>query len=246
MLEVIQGLPPGIDGLKAVGTVSKEDYDRVIEPMVDRARAEGRLLRLLYAFGPEFQGFSAGGTWADLRIGLGAMRRFAGCAIVSELPAVRGATTFASVFMPFPVRVFRGSEMEAAVAWLKSLGSPGIAHRLVPEQGVMVIEVNGPLRAEDFDALSAAADAWIEAHARLNGLVVHASSFPGWDSFDAFLHHIRFVRDHHRKIRRIAVAADGAIAKIGPAIAKHFVQAEVKRFDHAALDQAIAWAGAAG
>ena len=59
MLERLQGLPEGIDGVKAVGRVSKEDYERVFEPLIDGARREGRRIRLLYQFGPEFEGSTA-------------------------------------------------------------------------------------------------------------------------------------------------------------------------------------------
>ena len=34
MLEKLKDAPPGIDALKAVGTVSKEDYETVVEPII--------------------------------------------------------------------------------------------------------------------------------------------------------------------------------------------------------------------
>src|SRR5689334_21956867 len=53
--------------------------------------------------------------------------------------------------------------------------------RLLPESSVIVAEIERPLRVADFDALALIADAWIEAHGVLGGLVVHARRFPGWE-----------------------------------------------------------------
>ena len=58
MLERINDLSPGVIGLRAVGKVSKEDYEQVLEPILDDARREGRRIRFLYQFGPEFEGFT--------------------------------------------------------------------------------------------------------------------------------------------------------------------------------------------
>jgi hypothetical protein len=107
---------------------------------------------------------------------------------------------------------------------------------------VIVVEVTQALRARDFDELALTADTWIDAHGQLQGLVIHARRFPGWENLGGLIRHIRFVRDHHRKIRRIAIAADGELATLAPRLGEHFVQAEVKSFPFEALDSAVAWA----
>jgi hypothetical protein len=53
---------------------------------------------------------------------------------------------------------------------------------------------------------------------------------------------MRFIRDHHRKVKRIALAADTKLASLAPRIAEHFIQAEVKSFGYDELAAAIAWA----
>jgi hypothetical protein len=53
---------------------------------------------------------------------------------------------------------------------------------------------------------------------------------------------MRFIRDHHRRVKRIALAADTKPASLEPSIAEHFIQAEVKSFGYDELDTAIAWA----
>jgi hypothetical protein len=116
-----------------------------------------------------------------------------------------------------------------------------IQHELLRENGVLIIKPDGALRAEDFAALAAAVDPYIERHGELKGLMIEAPSFPGWENFAALLSHLRFVRDHHRRIRRIAVVSDSPFLAVGPKIASHFVSAQVRTFDAADRAAALAW-----
>jgi hypothetical protein len=243
MLEKLNDLPNGIEGLKAVGKVSKEDYEQVFEPILDEARRQGRRIRFLYDLGPNFEGLTAGGAWEDAKIGLRSMRLFDGCAIVSDIGWIREPARLIGFMMPCPVKVFGNHERAKAIEWLGSLpDGTAFSHRLIPEAGVIVAEVKGALRAQDFDALALTADTWIEAHGDLHGLVIHAREFPGWENLGSFLRHIRFVRDHHRKVKRIALAADSKLATLAPRLGEHFVKAEVKSFGYDELESAIGWA----
>ena len=68
MLERLKGLPPGVEGVKASGKVSKEDYDQVLEPMLNEARKEGRRVRFLYELGAEFEGITPAAAWEDAKM----------------------------------------------------------------------------------------------------------------------------------------------------------------------------------
>ena len=243
MIEKLKDLPAGIDGVRAVGKISKEDYEQVFVPLLDDARREGRHVRFLYQLGPEFEGFTPGAAWEDAKIGLHFLRLFDGCALVTDLAWIRELTGLAGFFMPCPVSVFSNREFAEAVDWLRSLPEgAAISHRLLPESGVIVVEVKQALRAQDFDSLAFTADAWIEAHGSLQGLVIHTREFPGWENLASFFRHVRFVRDHQRHVKRIALAADTKLASLAPRIAEHFIQAEVKSFGYDELNSAIAWA----
>ena len=71
--------------------------------------------------------------------------------------------------------------------------------------------------------------------------MIEAPSFPGWDSFAALLSHLRFVRDHHRQIRHIAVVSDSALLAAAPKIASHFVSAQLRTFEASGRAAALAW-----
>jgi len=115
---------------------------------------------------------------------------------------------------------------------------------LLQEKGILILKPEAALRAEDFAALAASVDPYLEQHGRLEGLMIDAPAFPGWESFAALLSHLRFVRDHHRRIRRVAVVSDSALLTAGPRIASHFVAAELKSFPSAERAAALAWIGA--
>lgn len=80
MLEKITDLPPGIDGVNAVGTVTKQDYEAAFTPLVDAARRENRHIRLLYQLGPGFHKITVDGAWVDAVIGIRDWRLFEGFA----------------------------------------------------------------------------------------------------------------------------------------------------------------------
>ncbi|WP_017598489.1 SpoIIAA family protein [Nocardiopsis lucentensis] len=243
MLERIPDAPAGVDALKAVGDVTKDDYETVIDPIVDEARREGRRIRMLCEFGPEFDSFTPGAAWEDLKVGMGAMRLFEGCAVVTDTGWIREATRLGRFLAPCPVRVFDVDDRGDALRWLASLPEgPGLSHRLDPRSRVLVAEVEAPLRVQDFDALAQTADTWLDTHDELAGIVIHTRGFPGWENIASLLRHVRFVRDHHRRVRRVALAADSGLAGLMPRLADHFVRAELRHFDYDDLDDAVAWA----
>jgi hypothetical protein len=243
MIEVMTDVPPGIFAVRSVGTLTKGDYDAVVVPLLEEATRTGRRIRCLCEVGPEFHGLTPSAAWEDVRLGLRALRLFEACAVVSDLGWIRESSRLAAFFMPCPVQVFGEHERAEAIKWLSSMPErPGIEHRMIPESGVVVVEVSQPLRAPDFEALGATVDSWLDTHERLQGLVLHARAFPGWENIGGLVRHIRFVRDHHRKIRRVALVLDGPLGALAPQLAEHFVRAEVRGFPDDRLDDAVAWA----
>ena len=124
---------------------------------------------------------------------------------------------------------------------VQGTGRPMIEFELLKDKGLLVLRPRGPLSADDFRRISQAVDPYILENGRLNGVLIEAPAFPGWDSFDAFIDHMRFVRDHHQKIERIAVATESEILKLAPRIAEHFVHPAFKVFGSGDIDRAVAW-----
>jgi hypothetical protein len=116
-----------------------------------------------------------------------------------------------------------------------------IKFELLRDRSILLISPDGPLERADFEQLTKEIDPFIAANGKLVGVMIHAKSFPGWDSFGALVSHLRFVADHHRQIERIAAVTDSGFLKIVPRIATHFVQADIRHFDFHEKERALAW-----
>ena len=109
------------------------------------------------------------------------------------------------------------------------------------ERGIAILEPHGPLSAEDFSKASKAIDPYIEEHGKLNGVIIHTGKFPGWESFDAFISHFRFVKDHHKQLSKIALVTDAKIGDLAEKIGNHFTSAEIKHYPFDHLNSAQFW-----
>lgn len=116
-----------------------------------------------------------------------------------------------------------------------------IKFELLRDAGVLVVEPDGALSAEDFREISRTIDPYIREKGKLSGLLIDAQSFPGWDSFGALIEHMKFVHGHHRNIDRVAAVTDNAFMKIAPKIAGHFVHPEIRVFPSGERDRALGW-----
>lgn len=106
---------------------------------------------------------------------------------------------------------------------------------------VVILEPEGPLSETDFQSAAKAIDPLIEQYGQLTGIVIHTKSFLGWDSFAALTSHLRFVKNHHKKIARVALATDSLLSDFAEKIAGHFVSAEIQAFSFQEFDKAKFW-----
>jgi hypothetical protein len=116
-----------------------------------------------------------------------------------------------------------------------------IEHSLDKEHSTLYVRPKSALEQEDFAELAKTADPYIRETGGLSGLIIEAHDFSGWENFRAMVAHFRFVRDHHKYIKRIAVVTDSALGNVAEHLASHFVSAEIKQFPVAELEAAKRW-----
>lgn len=119
-----------------------------------------------------------------------------------------------------------------------------IKHELDATHSILHVRPQSALAADDFAQLASTVDPHIEATGGLAGIVIEVPSFPGWEGLGALAAHIRFVRDHHRRIKKVAVVTDSALGKVAEQLASHFVSAEIKRFPAGEAGAARQWIAA--
>ncbi len=113
--------------------------------------------------------------------------------------------------------------------------------QLLRDDGILVVSPAGKLETTDFERLQLLTDPYIEEHGDLNGLLIDAESFFGWEDFSSMLSHIRFVRNYHEKIERVAAVTDNGFLAILPSVADYFIAAEVRHFNYQYRDEALNW-----
>ncbi len=120
-----------------------------------------------------------------------------------------------------------------------------LKHTLIEPEGILIIQPDAPLKSADFDDLAKEIDPFIAEHGKLPGLMIHAKTFPGWTSPDAFLAHIQFIKSHYRKVVHMAVVTDSILLAEVPKILSHLTDAQVKTFPASEFEDALQWLKAA-
>jgi SpoIIAA-like len=116
----IEGMPPETIGLRASGTLSKDDYRTVLEPALEEGIKSGEL-RLVFQL-TDFHGLKADAWIEDVKTGLGALvrdhsawRRFA---LVTDVEWVADAFRLFTWLTPGEVRIFDLAGIEEAKGWV--------------------------------------------------------------------------------------------------------------------------------
>ena len=90
-----------------------------------------------------------------------------------------------------------------------------------------VLEPSGSLRKADLDALTERFNARVARADRSRTWSSTRRSFPTWSDFARAAEHIRFIRDHHRQIEKVALVSDARILDFAPRVARLFVAARI-------------------
>lgn len=106
---------------------------------------------------------------------------------------------------------------------------------------VIEVTINGKLTETDYDRFIPQTQRLIEQHGKISMIIV-LGDFRGWE-LRALWEDLKFDYRHFSDIERLAVVGEGAWDKILSSLAEPFTAAQIKYFDHAALQAARQWAG---
>ena len=116
-----------------------------------------------------------------------------------------------------------------------------IEYNLDTMHSILYVKPKSALAVDDFAKIVSTVDPHIEATGVLAGIVIETPAFPGWEGLGAMAAHFRFVRDHHRHVKKVAVVTDSALGSVAEHLASHFVSAEIKRFPAGEAEAAKQW-----
>ena len=116
-----------------------------------------------------------------------------------------------------------------------------IEHTLDTAHSILYVRPKSSLEEDDFVQLATTVDPYIEETGDLAGLIIETPAFPGWNSLGAMVTHFRFVRAHHKHIKKIGLVTDSALGDVAEHLASHFVSAEIRHFPAGELEAAKQW-----
>jgi|GEM_PF-1295986 hypothetical protein len=117
MFKILEGMPPEVMAIEAIGKVTHEDYRNTLIPKAEAMIAKGPI-RMLYVIGKEFTGFELQALWDDSEFGIKHWHDFSHIAVVTDDIWI---STMINMFKPFfhgEVRLFKLSELPAAKDWI--------------------------------------------------------------------------------------------------------------------------------
>ena len=118
MIELLDDLPAGVIGVRAVGTVTAADYREVLDPAIDAALEERGTLDLVIVIDDEFDHYSLGAMLEDAKLlgrPLGAWDR---AAFVTDRDVLTGLAVAFGGLVPGEFRVFPLERKDEAIAWV--------------------------------------------------------------------------------------------------------------------------------
>lgn len=120
MLEVIQGLPEGVVGVEAKGKVEDADYSDILVPAIEAAREKYGKVRFLYVIGDEYDGYTLGAGWDDVKLGVSHPASYERVALVTDKDWMRHSVTVFGWMIPGEIKVFGTSELADAREWVSA------------------------------------------------------------------------------------------------------------------------------
>jgi len=117
MFKFIEGMPPDVLAIEAIGKVTHEDYQTILIPMAEAMMAKGPI-KMIYIIGKEFTGYNLEALWDDGAFGIKHWREFKRIAVVADLVWLRASISMFAPFFPAEVRLFNLSELSAAKDWI--------------------------------------------------------------------------------------------------------------------------------
>lgn len=118
MIEVLADFPDNVIAFKCHGRVTKDDYDTVLIPDVEKRLTRHEKVRIYYEFAPDFDGIDPAAAWEDTKVGFSHFLHWDRIAVVGDVEWIRQATRFFGFMMPAEVRTFSLAEATKAREWI--------------------------------------------------------------------------------------------------------------------------------
>ena len=118
MIEVMPGMPPHVAAFIANGKITREDYELIIYPKVDKIYKEFGKINYLLLLNTPLNNYSNGAWIKDVLLGFIYITEWRKIAIVTERKSIRSFTNFFGAFIPGKSKGFLLKDLELAEKWV--------------------------------------------------------------------------------------------------------------------------------
>jgi hypothetical protein len=118
MLTRLDGMPAHVAAFKATGEVTKEDYEKVLVPEIERVGKQHGHIHFMMEMETPAKSFSLGAWFQDAWEGLKHYRGWKKIAIVTDEKGIEKITNFFSAIIPGSSKGFSLSQLNEAKQWV--------------------------------------------------------------------------------------------------------------------------------
>ncbi len=144
MIGILPGIPPNVAGFKASGEVTREDYEKIVFPVIRQHVETFGHLNFVFYVDTSLKNFSAGAWIRDIWLGVRELARWHKVAIISDVERIRRFTDTISHLLPGEYKGFPTHLLEEAIRWASAEEQevpvvtteriPAYINSLLPEQ----------------------------------------------------------------------------------------------------------------
>ncbi len=117
--EILDDMPRDIVAIRASGIITSQDYRKTLIPVVEEKLKTHDKLKLLFILDDEFDSYSEGAAWDDMRFGFRHWGDFSKIAIVTDLDWLRQSAKLFAPLIRAQVHIFDSDDLDEARSWIK-------------------------------------------------------------------------------------------------------------------------------
>lgn len=118
MIHLESNTPNNIAAFKATGEVTKEDYQNIVIPEVERVISEIGYINFLLYLDTDLDNFTAGAWVQDAMLGLKNIAKWNRAAIVTDSDTIIAFTNGFSFVVPGEFKGFKKNQYDEAITWV--------------------------------------------------------------------------------------------------------------------------------
>ncbi|MBP1222454.1 STAS/SEC14 domain-containing protein [Flavobacterium sp. 1355] len=118
MIQLIPNTPNNIAAFRATGEVTKENYQNVVLPEIERLLKQINHINFLLVLDTELENFTTGAWVQDALLGLKNLAKWNRAAVVTDSDTIISFTNGFSYIVPGEFKGFKKSEYDEAITWV--------------------------------------------------------------------------------------------------------------------------------